>query len=698
MSGRLAEQTRNPLLDVACVMETLRRRLPECRTGLRLDGADLLDVRYLEGGRECAVGYRLRFTSLSGGGLSSQPVTLYRRDGRFFDTSRVADGYARVEERVLDAPLVDLPELGAVLRPFPIDPSLPGLLDAHDRGFMKTALRTCLDGRIRSVKVRLMSYTIGARATLQLRLRHDDREERIVGKLNASRPLAETMAGNWALFKRTHEAFGQSRPLGVVQSINLSLQSWIDGARLNEFVEDPAFAGYLEQIGRAAATLHRQSLPLTRVCDAAREMKSLERRFAILSEFHAERGRTSELKRRLLAAIDGELRTCAPVHGDFHHANVLVAGDRAHLIDFDEMGMGDPMLDVGRFVVSLALPSLRVFGDLRLCDLAAARMLGAYAEAAPVDQRRLALCESLAYVTSAATTFRLQRQSWQQDMALLVERAQQRLERACAAPRKASELPVSTPDTEFWLGEPDYVALTLKPYAWLNRRAEVVHVRPLDLQVGNGKIKGRYHVRLEGPGERSTLSLRVLANDHLQPRALQCTLLAMRTAGPIRLELPEVWGTVQPLGAVFYTIPHGPRLSTVIAERPELAEHLALALADLQRLAVDCGRSRSLAGALRQLAAGRSGREEFERFADERVPTLAGVDLDHLTDMKDRIGLTRPDALAMAHPLLAAGRLAAAIDAADAGAADRFRRCYIEATGRPPDDLARFESMYREIR
>jgi hypothetical protein len=153
MSGRLAEQTRNPLLDVACVMETLRRRLPECRTGLRLDGADLLDVRYLEGGRECAVGYRLRFTSLSGGGLSSQPVTLYRRDGRFFDTSRVADGYARVEERVLDAPLVDLPELGAVLRPFPIDPSLPGLLDAHDRGFMKTALRTCLDGRIRSVKV-----------------------------------------------------------------------------------------------------------------------------------------------------------------------------------------------------------------------------------------------------------------------------------------------------------------------------------------------------------------------------------------------------------------------------------------------------------------------------------------------------------------------------------------------------------------
>jgi hypothetical protein len=171
----------------------------------------------------------------------------------------------------------------------------------------------------------------------------------------------------------------------------------------------------------------------------------------------------------------------------------------------------------------------------------------------------------------------------------------------------------------------------------------------------------------------------------------------MRTAGPIRLELPEVWGAVQPLGAVFYTIPHGRRLSTVIAERPELAERLALALADLQRLAVDCGRSRSLAGALRQLAAGPSGREGFERFSDERVPTLAGVDLDHLTDMEDRIGLTRPDALAMAHPLLAAGRLAAAIAAADAGAADRFRRCYIEATGRPPDDLAWFESMYREI-
>ena len=696
MSDRVKANPGNPLLDIEQVLEVLRRRLPQCRERLLLDQADLLDVRHQGGGGECAVGLKLRFTERAGGGYLSQPVTIYRRTGDMMSADGLEERYRRVDERVLDAAFVELPELDAVLYPFPIDPYLPGLLEAFDRGYVRSALRTCLDSEVQSVKTRLMSYTIGARATLELRVRSADEERLVVGKLNASRPLAEMMANNWAVFETTHDRFGQSRPLGVVQSINMSLQSWIDGQRLNEFVEDREFGDYLEQIGRAAAVLHRQSLPLTKTRDVARETKSLKRRFDILREFHAEPDAIEDLEKRLNGGIERGLRITAPIHGDFHHANVLVADGRVQLIDFDEMGLGDPMLDVARFVVSLALPSLRVFGDLRLSDLAAERVLASYAETSPIDERRLAIFQTLACVTSAATTFRLQRPNWRDDMALLVEWARQQMDLAEAKPVKRQKQPVGPIDAAFWLAQPAYVSLTIKPYAWSSRQAEIGEVELQDIQNSNGKVTARYRLRLITEGERSSLSLRALARDRLQVRALQRPLDAARAASPLWLELPEIWGGVQPLDAMFYTVPLGKRMSDPAAWAPGAASRLASALAELENLEIECARSRSLTRSLEHLGLNEARMSCLGPMPDLRSPTLVGIDLGHLVDTGQRIGITRPDALIRAHPLLAVGRIAAEMATLDAATADGFRRAYLEATGRNADDLAKFEAIFRE--
>ena len=65
--------------------------------------------------------------------------------------------------------------------------------------------------------------------------------------------------------------------------------------------------------------------------------------------------RVERLRDRLVAMLLEQTRMSAPVHGDFHHTNILVQDDRVALIDFDEMAFGDPMMDVGRFLASLRI-------------------------------------------------------------------------------------------------------------------------------------------------------------------------------------------------------------------------------------------------------------------------------------------------------------------------------------------------------
>ena len=64
---------------------------------------------------------------------------------------------------------------------------------------------------------------------------------------------------------------------------------------------------------------------------------------------------------RRLSELSPELgaETGRPIHKDFHHQHVFVA-ERASVIDFDEVCLGDPNFDLGHFCAYLALLSCRV--------------------------------------------------------------------------------------------------------------------------------------------------------------------------------------------------------------------------------------------------------------------------------------------------------------------------------------------------
>jgi aminoglycoside phosphotransferase (APT) family kinase protein len=82
-----------------------------------------------------------------------------------------------------------------------------------------------------------------------------------------------------------------------------------------------------------------------------------------------------------------EAETAVPLHRDFYYSQVLFAGLRLHLIDFDLMALGDPAVDVANFTAHLAYLGLEQFNDLARFDQDIADFLAVYQALSPLTPR-----------------------------------------------------------------------------------------------------------------------------------------------------------------------------------------------------------------------------------------------------------------------------------------------------------------------
>jgi aminoglycoside phosphotransferase (APT) family kinase protein len=79
------------------------------------------------------------------------------------------------------------------------------------------------------------------------------------------------------------------------------------------------------------------------------------------------------------AAAGLEAGVSALIHRDFYPDQVMIAGDRLHLLDLDLCAVGDPALDVGNFVGHLVEQALRQHGDAGALDEPAAALVDRFA-------------------------------------------------------------------------------------------------------------------------------------------------------------------------------------------------------------------------------------------------------------------------------------------------------------------------------
>ncbi|MCK7583055.1 MAG: aminoglycoside phosphotransferase family protein [Chromatiales bacterium] len=253
----------------------------------------------------------------------------------------------------------------------PNDPALPHLAEMLDPAGATQRLRQSLGAPgLRVHAARLIRHKPGRRALVAYRIAPFGRlPERFLAKTRA-RGLDER---TWRLTERLYNlglistgAYRASvpRPLGMVPEWRAWLQTWVPGEVVwDALLFDPPERATALAAGIAEAlwALHRAPVEVDRRHDIDAELAILEPRLRQAAERHpawSERiGSVLDACRTLTERV--RARPVVNLHRDFYPDQILVAGDRLHLLDLDLCTRGDPALDLGNFVAHLEEHALR---------------------------------------------------------------------------------------------------------------------------------------------------------------------------------------------------------------------------------------------------------------------------------------------------------------------------------------------------
>jgi aminoglycoside phosphotransferase (APT) family kinase protein len=246
----------------------------------------------------------------------------------------------------------------------------------------------------------VLAHKPGQRCTI--RYAFDDRE--LVGKVYRRTVLAERVAG-WI------DAVGEPEPLAVVADLGLLVRPYVTGRDLRHALDGPA----VEAAARRIAALHAAAPPpAVRAKPLAHELEKLDR-------WCDEVGVTASPRSALHALADGLAAVPATlIHRDFYYANVLWDGARVWLLDFDELGIGDPAFDVGHFLAHLEVLAYRTTGRFDANADAARRFLAA---CPPLDPEHVRFYRAYTFMKLAATEVRRRRPGWRDQTVAFVRRA-----------------------------------------------------------------------------------------------------------------------------------------------------------------------------------------------------------------------------------------------------------------------------------
>ena len=156
--------------------------------------------------------------------------------------------------------------------------------------------------------------------------------------------------------------------LGLIPSWRMWVQRRVAGQPLDRSLSRLPRSRALDLMGQVALgihKLHRAGVPTTRTHTLRDElgilMDSLEPARAARPKLDTAITRVLEGCRRLASRL--KRREAVGIHRDFHPGQLLVEGERLHLLDLDLYAMGDAALDVGNFTAHLTELAIRETGD-----------------------------------------------------------------------------------------------------------------------------------------------------------------------------------------------------------------------------------------------------------------------------------------------------------------------------------------------
>ena len=342
---------------------------PHVTDGCRLVSVRPAYVRY-KPGTSCLVQYELDFAGRPGSTLAHVKLFAGVRAQKLWAKGSLQQLAAQNGSAPL-ASAAHLPELGAVLHTFPVDPALPALVAAA------------------SPAAELVRYKPGRKALL----RYGPAYAKLYDDERAPLVFAAGRAVEAAGIATAH-------PLACFPSLRMAVHAEVAGVPLRD-LHGGAFAAGVRAAGEALGALHAiavPGLPRHTCADEAGELAAAARAVATLRpELGEDAARVAADVTDLLAELAGETTA---THGDFSDDQVLVAADGVVLLDFDESRAAHPWRDVGNFLAHLALR-----GD----DAARSSFLDGYGL---TDDERLRPFEAGALLKLAVDPFRRLEANW----------------------------------------------------------------------------------------------------------------------------------------------------------------------------------------------------------------------------------------------------------------------------------------------
>lgn len=299
-----------------------------------------------------------------------------------------ADWAANPAAAVITRPAGYIESLGMLAQVFPADPRLPGLAAAIDPERIGPALRHTLAlAESTTIGIDVLQYKPGRKCLVRYVLQTADRQSDVVYGHVCDDPAAMARTLGVVDADWDNPVFDVPAFLGMTQEPAIVLAGHLPGRQLSMTTDQPAFADHCECIGHGLAAMHarpmvinstrRQTIDIDRVDEWAPALQ------AALPAGTADIA--SSLSRIRTAIAAAEHLPATLVHGDFHVANILVAGEQVGLLDFEHTHLGDPATDVGSFYAQLKLLALKVFNERSALDTAVGRFMDGYLRHASTD-------------------------------------------------------------------------------------------------------------------------------------------------------------------------------------------------------------------------------------------------------------------------------------------------------------------------
>lgn len=262
-----------------------------------------------------------------------------------------------------------------------IEPVAGDLLDID---LISAQMSDVLGDDVTVVGARTIVWRPGSRGLFAYTVDRPSGRCRILGKHFRKPVRAKRLHDVWAALERADfgAAAGVPRFLGWCRDLNMVVYERAPGRLLDAAIRHRGDQAPMGGIGRWLASLHASDVAPDRRFDLDKEVSNLAVWAGRVATARPSHAASAEQLLEQLAGMAQHVRLSAnaPIHKDFHHRHIVI-GPRLVGLDFDEVRMGDPSLDVAHFCTYLRLLGIRVRTVAPIVPDLERRFLAGYAEA-----------------------------------------------------------------------------------------------------------------------------------------------------------------------------------------------------------------------------------------------------------------------------------------------------------------------------